>query len=213
MKKKLDEKWLPEEERLFSTLTTPDKIQAYLDSIEYSADSIYRSPRSVIRDQKAHCFDGALFAACALRQIGFPPLIIDLRAENDDDHILAIYKRYNHIGSIAKSNFVGLRFREPIFKNFRELALSYFEDYYNLLWEKSLREYSIPVDLSRFDTIEWMTSDKDLEKIADKLDKVRHYPLLTKEMREGLSEIDKRSREAGMLGTKQEGVYLPKVAE
>ncbi len=207
--KHFDTQWTKEEKKIFSTLKTPDQIQGYLDSIDYSADHIYRSPRSVIRDRKAHCVDGALFAACALRQIGFEPVIIELKAENDDDHLLAIFKRYNHIGAIAKSNFVGLRFREPIFKNFRELALSYFEDYYNLAWEKTLREYSAPLKLAAFDHLDWMTSDKDLEKIVDRLEKSRHYSLLTKEMKDSLAEIDKRSREAGMLGTNQAGVYVP----
>ncbi|NUM36253.1 MAG: hypothetical protein HUU50_17060 [Candidatus Brocadiae bacterium] len=205
----MESTWTKEEKKLFDSLKTPDQIQAYLDSIDYSADPIYRSPRSVIRDRKAHCSDGALFAACALRQIGFAPLIIDLRAENDDDHIIALFSRYGHIGAIAKSNFVGLRFREPIFRNLRELALSYFEDYYNLSWEKTLRSYSSPLDLSNFDDLNWMTFDENLEKIIDKLDRLRHYPLLTKQMQEALAEVDPRSREAGMFGINQAGVYIP----
>jgi hypothetical protein len=201
--------WQKEELTIFQEITSPVKIQDFLDNIPYSADPIYRSPRSVMRDQKAHCFDGALFAACGLRQLGFPPLIVDMRAVRDDDHIIAIYQRNGYLGAIAKSNFVGLRFREPIFRNLRELILSYFEDYYNTEGEKTLRAYSIPLDLHHFDEHQWMTSDEYLDLIADRLDKIRHYPLLTPAMEADLNLVDRRRYEAGMLGVNEAGLYKP----
>lgn len=203
------EKWTREEARVLDTLTSPDRIQAFLDGIEYSADPIYRSPRSVLRDRKAHCFDGALFAAAALERLGHPPMLVDLRAHRDDDHIIAIFRRHGHVGAVAKSNFVGLRFRDPIFRTLRELALSYFPAYYNLDGEKSLREVSVPLDLRRLDPIRWRTSDDRLGEIATRLDRIRHYPLMTPDLIASLAPIDRRSYEAGMVGTNLAGVYVP----
>jgi hypothetical protein len=200
-------RWNKKELRLLTQLKCPEKIQAFLDSIEYSSDSFYRSPRSVMRDRKAHCFDGALFAACCLEMLGHPPLIIDLRAVRDDDHILAVYEMNGHWGSVAKSNFVGLRYREPIFRSLRELVLSYFEVYYNLEGEKSLREYSIPLDLRRMNDLCWRTDDSRLEIIAERVDNIRHFRLLTLAMEAALAPIDRRSYEAGMVGVNRAGLY------
>ena len=107
------------ERRIFESLRSPAKIQAFLDRIAYCDDDIYRSPRSLLRDRKACCLGSSLFGAAALRRLGNPPLIVELIAENDDDHIIAIYKRNGFFGAIAKSNFVGLRFREPIYRSLR----------------------------------------------------------------------------------------------
>ncbi|MCU0644839.1 MAG: hypothetical protein MUC94_11320, partial [bacterium] len=110
------------DQKLLSELSTPNKIQLFLDELTYSADEFYRCPRRVLHDRKAHCFDGALFAAAALHFIGYPPLILDLVPnDRDDDHLLALFKMNGHWGALAKSNFVGLRFREPIYRNLREL--------------------------------------------------------------------------------------------
>jgi hypothetical protein len=197
------------ERKLLGRLGSPSAIQAFLDTIPYSADEIYRSPRSVIRDRKAHCFDGALFAACALRRLGHRPLLCDLGAVRDDDHVIALYQRDGHLGAIAKSNFVGIRFREPIFRSLRELALSYFESYYNVDGEKTLRSYSVSVDLSAFDAIDWMTRDEGLDAIADRLSSVRHTPILTPAIERGLTPVDARSYQAGLLGVNAAGLYKP----
>src|SRR4030043_1295949 len=127
--------------KFFEKLAVPEKIQFFLDSIPYSTDPIYRSPRSVIRDRRAHCFDGAVFAAAALSELGFPPVIIELKAVRDDDHMLALFRRKGYWGAIGKSNCAGLRYREPIYRTLRELALSYFEFYFNIKSEKTLRGY------------------------------------------------------------------------
>jgi hypothetical protein len=182
-------------------------IQGFLDGIPYSADPIYRSPRSVLRDRKAHCFDGALFAAAALRSLGHPPLIVDLQAVRDDDHMLAVFKRDGCYGAVAKSNFVGLRFREPIYRSLRELAVSYFSDYYNLERERTLRAYTAPLNLARLDHLAWMTSDELLEQVADRLDRSRRFPLLTDRMIESLTPVDQRTYDAGMLGVNPDGLY------
>lgn len=192
-----------------AALDTPVKIQAFLDATPYSTEPIYRSPLSVLRDRRAHCFDGALLAAAALYRMGEPPWIVDMRAHNDDDHVLAIFKRHGHFGAIAKSNTTVLRFREPVYRTVRELVMSYFDLYYNLKGDKALREYSQLVDLRAYDRIGWLSRDQDLEQIAERLDKVRHFALVTPEMVAGLSRVDDRLYQAGLLGADQDGLYEP----
>lgn len=197
------------ERRVFSSLNSPVKIQAFLDQTSYCDDDIYRSPLRVLRDRKACCLDGASFAATALRRLGQPPLIVELIAGNDDDHIIAIYKRNGCFGAIAKSNFAGLRFREPIYRGLRELIMSYFEFYYNLHGNKTLRSYTVPLNLKPFDKIDWMLSDDSLETIAQRLDEIRKVPLLIPQMVRTLSPVDKRSYKAGMLGADTATIYKP----
>jgi len=195
--------------KLISNLTSPVKIQAFLDSIPYSAEDTYRCPLRVLRDRKAHCFDGAMFAAAALRRLGYPPLILDMLPHNDDDHLLALYQRDGHWGAVAKSNFVGLRFREPVYRTLRELVVSYFEDFYNVDREKTLRGYTVPLNLSALDPLKWMTCDETMDVIADKLDKIRKVYLLTDKMVAGLARVDERSYQAGLMGVNAAGLYKP----
>jgi hypothetical protein len=185
-------------------LNTPEKIQRFLDrDVAYNKEPdgpTIRSPRRVLRDRTAHCLEGALFGAAALRANGFPPLLLDLEAVRDDDHVLAIFRQRGHWGAIAKSNYAGLRFREPVYRTLRELAISYFEHYYNLAAEKTLRAYSRPVNLRRFDPIDWMTAEEDLWPISDYLFAIPHRPLLPPAVRSHLTRIDDRLYRAGMLG-------------
>jgi len=192
-----------------SKINSPEKIQEFLDSIPYSIEDTYRCPRRVFQDKVAHCFDGAVFACAALLFLGYDPLIMELKAVNDDDHMLALYKRNGCWGAIGKSNFVGLRYREPIYRNLRELALSYFEFYYNIIGEKSLRSYSKVLNLNSIGK-DWLIKDEKMEEIANKIERIRHYPLLTEEMIKTLSPVDRRTYEAGMLVTDPRGLYNPK---
>lgn len=201
--------WTKRELRLLSTLTTPNKIQTFLDTLEYSAESRYRSPRSVLRDKQAHCYDGAVFAAMALRSLGHLPLIVDIDAVRDDDHVIAIFKRHGRFGAIAKSNFVGLRYREPVYITLRELVMSYFESFYNLDYEKTLRQYTRPLDLSQFDKLNWTTSDRALETIGDKLNNIRVHRIMSAATARSLAPVDKRTYDAGMLGVRRAGLYKP----
>ncbi len=209
LRNSVDGQWSKKELSVLAGLSSPAKIQAYLDGIPYSADPIYRCPRSVIRDRKAHCFDGAIFAAAALRRLGHPPLIVDMLAVNDDDHILALFKQSGHWGAVAKSNFVGLRYREPIHRNLRELILSYFESYYNIARQKTLRSYTLPLDLSVFDAIHWAVCDASMQRIAERLDRMRRIPLITSAMAEALLPVDEKSYAAGLLGANEQGLYRP----
>ena len=198
---------------LWKSLDTPAKIQAYLDQTPYSPQDDNRSPLSVMRDHLAHCLDGGLFAAAALRRLGYDPLIVDLLPDPgmDDDHVLAIYRLNGYYGAIAKSNFVGLRYREPIYRTLRELVLSYFENFYNLNGIKTLRSYTRPINLSRFDALNWEWSDTRLLVIEKYLKKLKGIRLLTPEMTAGLLPVDNLSYQAGMLGSNPDGIYRPRL--
>lgn len=192
--------------REFNTLrrlTTPEKMQRFLDALPYNKEPdgpTCRSPRAVLRDRTAHCLEGALLAAAALRVQGYPPLLLDLEAVRDDDHVLAIFRQRGLWGAIAKSNYSGLRFREPVYRNLRELVISYFEHYYNLSGEKTLRNYSRPVNLARFDRLHWMTAERDLWEIARHLHRMAHRPLLPKAVERRLNRVDARLMAAGLVG-------------
>ena len=193
--------------KAFARFTSVAAIQRFLDSTRYSADPFGRAPLRVLHDRTANCFDGALLAAAALRRLGHPPLLVDLRAVRDDDHVIAVFRRHGRWGAVAKSNFVGLRFREPIFRTVRELATSYFESYFNLKGEKTLRAFSAPFHLSRFDRLEWTFRDDHLPYIAERLDGSRHFRILTQQMERALLRVDPRSMQAGMLGADPAGLH------
>lgn len=198
------------ERRMVSGLTRPAKIQDFLDGVPYSTDEFYRCPLRVLRDRTAHCFDGAVFAAAALRRIGYPPLLLDLMSNGrDDEHLLAVFKIDGHWGAVAKSNFVGLRFREPVYRTLRELAMSYFEQYYNVEREKTLRTYTGPLNLKRFDRFDWMTRDEPLDLIARRTDEIRRVELISSGLAERLSPVDERSYRAGLAGADPQGLYRP----
>ena len=191
------------ETRLLKALSSPWKIQDFLNSIPYNTEpdgDTCRSPRRVMRDRTAHCFEAALFAAAALRVNGWPPLIVDLEAVRDTDHVIAVFRMDGCWGAIAQSNYSGLRFREPIYRTLRELAISFFEDYYNPKGEKTLRRYSRPVNLSRFDSANWMTAEEDVWMIPEYLVEIPHRNILLKERR---MFVDKRLYDAGMVGHRE----------
>ncbi len=181
-------------------LKTPAKIQKFIDAIEYQYADTAGSPQHVLRERKGHCLEGALLAAAALRVNGHPPLLMDLEAVRDDDHVVALYRERGLWGGIAKSNFAGLRFRAPIYRTLRELAVSYFEHYYNLRGERTLRTYSRPVNLSRLDDEHWMTAEEDLWCVPELLIAAKHYPLFPHRVARSLPRLDRRSFEAGMHG-------------
>jgi hypothetical protein len=185
-------------------LNTPQKVQAFLDDeVGYNKEpdgETCRSPRRVLRDRVAHCMEGALFAAAALRLQGRPPLIVDLEAVRDDDHLLAVFRADGYWGAVAKSNYAGLRFREPVYRTVRELVMSYYEHYYNLAGEKTLRRYSRPVNLGRFDRIGWMTTEEELWPINNYLWTVPHTPVLPPELARRRRRMDPRLYRAGLVG-------------
>jgi len=189
-----------EELRSLRRLKDPYGIQRFLYELPYHLTNTAWSPRLVLREKTAHCLEGAIFAAAALRANGYPPLIIDFEATRDTDHVLAVYQTDGFWGAIAKSNFSGLRYREPVYRSLRELAISYFEDYFNLLGERTLRRYSAPVNLKRFDQQNWMTTEKPVWFIAEYLTKIHHYPLISESQIKRLHRVDEHSLRAGLVG-------------
>jgi hypothetical protein len=197
---------------LVQSLTSPAKIQAFLDSIPYSAEERNRSTINVLCDRQAHCLDGGLFAAAALRRLGYPPIIVDLLPEpgTDDDHVLAIFKRGRCLGALAKSNFPGLRYREPVYRNLRELIMSYFEVFFNVDGKKTLRGYTRPVHLEAYDKVSWMVKDEGVDFIEKHLKELKITPVIDEQFANELSLLDKRSYESGMLGVNAAGLYKHK---
>jgi hypothetical protein len=188
---------------LLRRLSTPDKVQRYLDDLTYNLEKggdTVRSPRRVMRDRTAHCAEGAFFAAAAFRVNGRPPLIVDLEADNDDDHVLAVYRERGLWGSVATSKFSGLRFRAPVYRTIRELVMSYFEDYFNWDGDRTLRAYSRPLSLARFDRINWMTAEEDLWPVVEWITVAHHTPLVGRAVGSRLPRVDRRSYRAGVFG-------------
>lgn len=189
--------------RTLRALKTPAGVQRFIDEMPYHLAGTSWSPRMVLRERTCHCLEGAIFGAAALRALGFPPLVIDLEAENDTDHVIAVFNIRGHWGAIGKSNYTGCRYREPVHRTLRELALSYFDVYFNLRGERTLRRYSRPVDLSRFDHLNWMTAEKSVWFIAECLCEIPHFPLLKPWMEKNLTRLDRRSFDAGTLGLRK----------
>jgi hypothetical protein len=195
----------PPEQRLFRMLSTPFEIQRFLDEdIAYNKEphghTCY-SPRLVLKHGVAHCMEGALLGAMALRRLGYPPLLVDLEAVRDSDHVLAVYRANGHWGAVAKSDYAGLRSREPVYKTIRELVMSYFEHYYNPAGEKTLRAFSRPVNLARFDrSLQWMATFEQVWPIPEHLCVISHTRILTKPMETKLARMDPKLYQAGRVG-------------
>ena len=188
------------EVRKFRSLKNPYGIQRFLDDMPYHLEDTAWSPRKVLAEGSAHCLEGAIFGAAALRMIGYPPLLLDFEADHDTDHVLAIYRQDACWGAVAKSNYTGCRWREPVYRTLRELALSYFNIYFNLRRERTLRRYSLPVNLRRFDPRQWMTTEQPVWFIVYYLFDVKHYPLLTKAQERRLHRVDERLFQGECLG-------------
>jgi len=183
-------------------LDTPLKIQRYLyglrQNFELHGDTC-RPVREVLRIGSAHCIEGAMLAACALWVHGEPPLLMDMRAERDFDHVVALFRRHGRWGAISKTNGPTLRWRDPVYRSLRELALSYFHEYYNKLHHKTLREYSRPYDLRRADPAVWVAGKKNAWAIPEALDALRHYKLAERRHLKSVVRRDPFERRVGGL--------------
>lgn len=193
----------PRELKILRALNTPKKIQDFLNTLPQNQEKkgeTCMSPRRVLREHTAHCMEGAMLAAVALRLAGFKPLVMDLQSSKRDlDHVVAVFQMDGCWGAISKTNHGVLRYREPIYKTLRELAMSYFHEYFLNDGQKTLRSYSDPVDLSRFDSKGWVTAEKDLWYIPRFIDNAKHYPLLTRAQIARLRKADAIEREMGKL--------------
>lgn len=192
----------------FLSLDSPSQIQSYLDELPYIAEEMDRSPLRLMIDHQGHCLDGGIFGALALSRLGYRPLILDLVPEPglDDDHVLAIYSVDGYWGCIAKSNYPVLRSREPVYRSLRELAMSYFDFYFNSEKKKSLRGYTRPLDLFQFPSY-WMWDEKGIALITKQLYQRKPIPILPKECIPSLSIGDERTYKAASLGTDLKWIY------
>jgi hypothetical protein len=164
-------------------LDTPQKIQAFLHQLRQNFEldgQSCRPVREVLRNRRAHCIEGAMLAAAALWVHGEPPLLLDMRAERDYDHVVALFRRHGRWGAISKTNGIGLRGRDAVYQSLRELAMSYFHEYTNRREHKTLREYSVPFDLRRIDASLWVSGKKNCWDVCEKLDELRHFRLMSR---------------------------------
>jgi hypothetical protein len=202
--------WSRHERSVLRRLKSPEAIQRFLDGIPYSAESSYRCPRSVLRDRRAHCYDGAVFAAAALAELGYPPLILELIPnQRDDDHLIAPFRDGVWWGAVSKSNFALLRYREPVYRNLRELLMSYFEGFFNLARERTLRAFTAPLRLDRFDRRGWRFEDGVMDDIAEALEGCRRTVVVPPGRVRRLTLVDRRTFQAGLVGLNKAGVYRP----
>src|SRR5947208_4430594 len=187
---------------LLRRLDTPQKIQAYLHALRQNFEldgQTCRPVGEVLRTRRAHCIEGAMLAAAALWVHGEPPLLLDMRAERDFDHVVALFRRNGRWGAISKTNGIGLRWRDPVYRSLRELAMSYFHEYYNRRDHKTLREYSVPFDLRRVDPKVWVTGKKNAWVVGDLLDEMRHFPLVNGHHLKAVVRRDPFERRVGVL--------------
>jgi hypothetical protein len=188
---------------LLQRLDTPQKVQAFLHSLKQNFEhdgETCRPVTQVLQTGRAHCIEGAMLAAAAFWVHGEPPLILDMRAEHDFDHVVALFKRNGRWGAISKTNGIGLRWRDPVYRNLRELAMSYFHEYYNGRAHKTLREYSVPFDLRRMDPSIWVSGTKNCWVVGEKLDELRHFKLVNGRHLKSVTRRDPFERKLGSLG-------------
>jgi hypothetical protein len=183
-------------------LRTPEKAQEFVyelkQNFEPNGDTC-NSIRVVLRTRRAHCIEGAMVAACALWLNGEPPLLLDMQAVHDFDHVIALFRRRGRWGAISKTNGIGLRWRDPVYANLRELSMSYFHEYYNGRDHKTLRTYSRPFDLRRLDPKIWATAEEGAWDLIDALEATRHYDLVSGAQARALTRRDPFERRVGAL--------------
>ena len=207
MKKARQVDWSKGEIAALKRLSNPDKVQSFIDALPYRCEDGHLSAAAALRDGCAHCFDGSLLAAAALQRAGFKPKLIDLCAVRDDDYIICSFLYRGRWGAVAKSNFPGLRFREPIYQSPRELVLSYFEFYFNLEGEKSLRNFSEPLRLPSRSRLDWECDDVAGDVVVDLLTAQPHHPILLPRQSGKLRPLDTRLYKSQLLGVNMKGAY------
>ena len=192
----------PAEFAVLRRLSTPRKIQDFLYALPANFEiggQTCMPVREVLRRRRAHCIEGAMLAACALWVHGEPPLLMDLRAEQDYDHVVAVFRRGRYWGAISKTNPPLLRWRDPVYRSLRELAMSYLHEYANKRGQKTLRSYAGPFDLRRVEPQVWVSGTKNCWVLEELLDAMRHHALVTKRQARALRRRDAVERKAGAL--------------
>jgi len=196
-------------------LDTPRKIQAFMHTLKQNFElhgDTCRPVRVVLRTRTAHCIEGAMLAAAALWVQGERPLLMDLRAVRDYDHVITLFRRSGYWGAISKTNGIGLRCRDPLYRSLRELAMSYLHEYTNQREIKSLREYSLPYDLRSVDPKVWVSGEKNAWQVAERLDELRHFPLVRgRQLKSMLPRDPFERRVGGMLQYRRPRALIEKL--
>jgi hypothetical protein len=198
--------WTAKERRILSALRTPAHIQSYLDELDYEEKGGAASPRVVMRTGKAQCFSGVLFACAALRELGHRPRLAYMDAVTDDGHCLALYEVGGFWGAIAKSNFTTLRSREPIYP-YLALGLSYFDGFFNQYGKRTMRSFTIPVELEQFEPRGWRFSEGNLLYIDRAIDDAPKAWKLPHGSVKNISQVGEQLRRAGLLGSNAAGLW------
>jgi hypothetical protein len=198
-----------EERKFYTSFKHPAELQRFLDTLRYNDLNNWKSPRCVLREGTANCGEGACLAAAALKHLGYAPMVLDFSVINDDDHLIAVYEVGGHWGSVAKSNTTMLRSREPVFRSPRELAMSYFEFYFNTKGFKSLRKFSLPINLDTLSPADWMTTEQDLSVYMEQFPKLPYETILTEAQEKNLTIAEPLVVEACFLGASLTGLYNP----
>jgi hypothetical protein len=198
--------WLKNEIKLLKKLNTPQKISTFLANIKYKVTDGCYSPRLVMKHKEAHCFDGAFFAAAAMEFHGFKPLIIDLWAQDDDEHLLCVYQQQGLWGSIAKSNTSLLLERSPVYQSVRELVMSYFDMYFNYYGKLGLYAYSKPINLNLFNKFDWRGTDQNLEFLSELIDQQTHYEIIDPKKLKKMPKVNDVIKKACFLNSNLAGV-------
>ncbi|HOY56405.1 MAG TPA: hypothetical protein PLH37_03230 [bacterium] len=198
------EKLSQTEIKFFKKFNTPTKIQDFLDTLKINFEEdgdTYLSPRMVLEKGICHCAEGAILAAFMLRVNGFPPLVVDLKADEkyDVDHVVAVFKIAGKWGAISKTNHAVLRYREPLYNSIRELVMSFFHEYLDDFGRKNLRSFSGPVNLKKFDKMGWMTTREEIDYIPEYLDEVKHFSILNKKQVKNLRPADPLEIKIGQI--------------
>ena len=201
--------WTPQERRFLRTLNTPEKIQNYVDALVYNPLDNCRSPRYVMITKEGHCLEGGLLAAAALELHGHRPLMVDLVAHRDDHHVITVYKGPHGWGSISKSNTTLLAGRQPFYQTVRELVMSYFDFYFNVKGQRSLQSYSSPINLNRYNSWNWRTTESDLLELGYKFCELPHTDIISVRSLNKMNKVPKRLSEACFLGADPAGLYKP----
>ena len=192
-----------QELKLFSKLNTQKKIQDFLNTIPANFEktgATSLSPREVLKQNRAHCIEGAVLAAVILWYHGQKPLLLDLVSNNsDDDHVVALFKQGKFWGAISKTNHAVLRYREPVYRDVRELVMSFFHEYFKDSGKKTLRSYSAPFDLSKIKDKTWLTCEESIWEINNDLTDSKHYKILNQSQIKNLRLAEPIEIEAGKL--------------
>jgi hypothetical protein len=188
--------------RALSRLKTPAKVQDFLDTLPINHEKTVEtcsSPLVTLQRGSAHCLEGALVAALAFWVNGRPPLLMDLKTtRNDIDHIVALFRVGKFWGGVTKTNHAVLRYREPIYRDLRELAASFFHEYSLPDGKKTLRSYSAVFDLRKYPH-DWIFTEEPLWDLERHIDESRHFGLVNKSQVTGLRRADAIEIRAGEI--------------